>query len=144
MLIVQRILLNIVSFVCFFVGGVLISDQINEDAHDDIKLEMNHIIHHLIPISRGTPYPILIRLIIGLTILIVGCVMIWFERKRQSSLLILLMIMLSITVVNAYFEFVFEVPVTLSGILVVCLYLDGIETKQRLKAATTKNYKKID
>ena len=140
MLFLQRILLFSISFVCFFLGGVLISDQIDEDAHEDFVRETHHIIHQLLPISKGTPYPSLIRLIVGLTTLISGCVFIWFRSGRSSNLLLLLGIMLAIATTRGYFNLEYEVPAALAAVLVLSLYLDSTERKTKL----TDIGKKID
>ena len=138
MILLQRILLFIISLVCFFVCGVFVSTQIDEEAHEEIKIEMNHIIHHLLPITKDTPYAILIRLIVGIMIGISGCVLIWFENRRKGNLFVLLVIMLGIAITRGYFKLEYEVPVALSGIVVLCLYLDGTEREKKSTVSTKK------
>ena len=138
MLLVQRLSLSLISFVCFFVGGVIVTHQLNEEAHEQTKGEIDHIIYHLLPMTEGTPYPVLLRLLMGYTEIIMGCVLIWFEDRRQSSLLVLLALMLGTSALNGFFGFVYEVPLASSGLIVFSLIVDYLERSTIMMKAEKK------
>ena len=138
MLLVQRLSLSLISFVCFFVGGVIITHQISEEAHEQTKSEIDHIIYHLLPMTEGTPYPVLLRLFVGYTEIIMGCVLVWFENRRQISLLILLAVMLGTSALNRSFGFVYEVPLASSGLIVFSLIVDYLERSTMMMKAEKK------